>query len=64
MHASNRPPVMGSLFLYHLSRGWREGVGAGSGQSCWGTDPALGASWLLKADLLGDGGGFVLLLGL
>lgn len=37
---SDHPPVTGSLFLHHLSLEWREGVGAGSGQSCCGTHPA------------------------
>lgn len=37
---SDHPPVTGSLFLHHLSLEWREGVGAGSGQSCCGTQPA------------------------
>lgn len=40
------------------------GAGARSGQNCCGTNPALGASWLLKADVPGDDGGLALLLAL
>lgn len=56
--------LIGSLSLYHLSLEWREGVGAESGQSCCGTNPVPGASWLVKADLVGNDGGLALLLAL
>lgn len=64
MHTSDHPSVVGSLSLYHLSLEWREGVGGESGQSCCGTNPVPGASWLLKADLVGSDGGLALLLAL
>lgn len=64
MRTSDQPPVTGGLFLYQLSLAWKEGVGVGSGQSYCGTNPVWGASWLLKADLLGNDDGLALLLAL